>query len=174
MLDIVQETMISDNYPDNELTQQRIEMVQSSWANAKDLGYEAVGDLLFQNIFEAAPSTLQMFSFGALKNYRSTEKYKDHTVKVASTLSTAVENLQNLGELAPILKNLGADHVPRGIKKEHYPVVMGAVIKTLKDGLGASFTPDVEKSWLVVLNIVQETMIGDNYELPEDEADRFL
>jgi hypothetical protein len=38
--------MISDNY-DDELTQERIELVQKSWANAKDLGYEAVGDLLF-------------------------------------------------------------------------------------------------------------------------------
>ena len=41
-----------------ELTPERIEMVQSSWANTKDLGYEAVGDLLFQNIFSAAPATL--------------------------------------------------------------------------------------------------------------------
>jgi len=139
-------------------------MVQSSWANAKDLGYEAVGDLLFQNIFEAAPSTLQMFSFGAHNDYRSTEGYKNHTVKVASTLSTAVENLQNLGELAPILKSLGADHVPRGVLKEHYPVVMGAVLKTLKAGLGEAFTPVVKKAWKVVLDIVQETMISDHYE----------
>jgi len=48
-----------------------------------------------------------------------------------------------LGELAPILKNLGADHVPRGVAKEHYPVVMGAVVKMLKDNLGANFTPAV-------------------------------
>jgi nitric oxide dioxygenase len=73
---------------------------------------------------------------------------------VASTLSTAVENLQNLSELAPILKNLGADHVPKGVKKEHYPVVMGAVIKTLKDNLGENFTPVVEKAWEVTLRIV--------------------
>jgi hypothetical protein len=31
----------------DELTQQRIDLVQKSWANAKDLGYEAVGDQLF-------------------------------------------------------------------------------------------------------------------------------
>tara|TARA_B110000285_G_C14885575_1_gene496006 strand:- start:59 stop:175 length:117 start_codon:yes stop_codon:yes gene_type:complete len=38
--------MISDNY-DNELTKERIDMVQVSWSLAKDLGYEAVGDQLF-------------------------------------------------------------------------------------------------------------------------------
>jgi hypothetical protein len=42
----------------DELTKERVELVQSSWANAKDLGYEAIGDALFQNIFAAAPETL--------------------------------------------------------------------------------------------------------------------
>jgi hypothetical protein len=31
----------------DELTEERIEMVQASWTSAKDLGYEAVGDQLF-------------------------------------------------------------------------------------------------------------------------------
>ena len=88
-----------------------------------------------------------MFSFGAFASYRGTVVYKDHTVKVASTLSTAVDNLQNLGELAPILKSLGADHIQRGVVKEHYPVVLGAVMKTLKDALGATFTPAIQKAW---------------------------
>ena len=78
----------------------------------------------------------------------------------------------------PILQNLGGDHVPRGVQKEHYPVVMNAVIKTLKDNLGSDFTPAVKKSWKLVLNVVQETMIGDNYEkkeiLPEDAAEALL
>jgi hemoglobin-like flavoprotein len=65
--------------------------------------------------------------------------------------------------LAPILKNLGADHIPRGVQKEHYPVVMNAAFKVLKDNLGSEFTPAVQKAWRVVLNIVKETMIGDNY-----------
>ena len=133
---------------------------------------------MFQFIFTATPEALGLFSFGSLANYRTTEKYKDHTVKVVSTLSTAVDSLQNLGELAPILKNLGADHVPKGVVKEHYPVVMGAVLKTLKDNLGDTFTPAIEKAWKVTLKIVEETMIGDNYdqkpELPEDVAEKLL
>ena len=93
-------------------------------------------------------------------------------------MSTAVDNLQNLEELAPILISLGADHMAYGVKKEHYPVVMGAIIKTLKDNLGASFTPKVEKAWRVSLDYVYETMISHHYEqkeeLPEDAAERLL
>ena len=47
-------------------------------------------------------------------------------------------------------------------------------MKTLKDNLGTIFTPAVEKAWQVTLNIVQDTMISDNYELPEDAAEKFL
>ena len=39
----------------DELTPKRIELVQQTWAICKNLGYEAVGDQLFINIFEAAP-----------------------------------------------------------------------------------------------------------------------
>ena len=42
--------MIGDHYETleiNELTEERVELVQKSWAAAKDLGYEAVGDQLF-------------------------------------------------------------------------------------------------------------------------------
>lgn len=91
--------------------------------------------------------------------------YKEHTVKVVSTLSTAIENLQKLEELAPILKNLGSSHISKGVKKEHYPVIMDAVFKTLKDNLGVTdFSPVTQKAWKVILNVVKETMIGQNYE----------
>jgi hemoglobin-like flavoprotein len=48
-----------------------------------------------------------------------------------------------LGEIAPIIKNLGAKHVPMGVKKEHYPIAINAVLKFLKDNLGDEFTPTV-------------------------------
>lgn len=40
------EVMLSDHY-DNDLTPERIQLVQNSWAKAKDLGFEAVGDAVF-------------------------------------------------------------------------------------------------------------------------------
>jgi len=69
-------------------------------------------------------------------------------------MSTAVENLSKLEDLTPILKNLGADHISKGVEKEHYPIVMGAIIKTLKDNLGSDFTLSLRKAWKVVLKIV--------------------
>ena len=60
-----------------------------------------------------------------------------------------------------------------GVKKEHYHFAINAVLKFLKDNLGAEFTPPVQKAWKVVLNIVQQTMISDNYdnELTKERID---
>lgn len=66
---------------------------------------------------------------------------------MVQTLGKAIGMLDNLKELEPILKSLGATHIKRGVLKEHYPIVMGALMKTLKENLGAEWTPEVEKSW---------------------------
>ena len=71
--------------------------------------------------------------------------------------------MNDLESLKPILKQLGASHVKRGILKEHYPVVMGAIMKTLKENLGGLWTPEVEKSWQTFLDFVSMEMISDNY-----------
>lgn len=73
--------------------------------------------------------------------------YIKHVTLVAETLGVAVDSLNDLDSLRPILKNLGAAHVDRGVLKEHYPNVMNAIMKTLKDNLGSNWTPKVEKSW---------------------------
>jgi hemoglobin-like flavoprotein len=67
--------------------------------------------------------------------------------KVAETLGVAVDKINDPDSLKPILNQLGAAHVDRGVLKEHYPVVMNAIMKTLKDNLGDTWTPQVEKSW---------------------------
>ena len=42
---------------------------------------------------------------------------------VVNKVNDAVGLLNNLDVLVPVLQGLGKDHVPRGIKPEHYPVV---------------------------------------------------
>lgn len=63
---------------------------------------------------------------------------------VTKTVGIAVAALGDLAELAPTLKELGGAHVPRGVLKEHYPMVMGALTKTLKDSLKEKWTPELE------------------------------
>jgi nitric oxide dioxygenase len=100
------------------------------------LGDTNVGVLLFKNIFTIAPGALQLFSFRDTKNLYENPKFKTHVKKVVNTVGVAVEMLENLDELVPILQQQGKNHVPREVKPEHYPIVGQALLDTLEAGLG--------------------------------------
>ena len=56
---------------------------------------------------------------------------------------------------------------------------MNALFKTLEDNLSEEqFNPLTQKAWRVILNVVQETMISDNYdkknEVPEEKLEKLL
>ena len=50
------------------------------------------------------------------------DEFKAHIIRVIGTLDTAVQNLDDLAELVPSLKRLGAIHASMGIKKEQLAV----------------------------------------------------
>jgi len=145
------------------LTKEDISLVQGSWQKAAALGAETVGVLLFKHIFEIAPEALQLFSFKNEENLYESPKLKSHAVGVISTVGTAVEGLNDLGALVPVLQGLGKRHVKYGVKPPHYDVVGQAVLKTLEAGLQADFTAETRAAWTKVWGIVATTMIGDNY-----------
>jgi hemoglobin-like flavoprotein len=65
---IVSDTMMSDFYnnPDqlsDELTDQKIEILQNSWNSVLQLGEYEVGCLLFKNLFEFGPDLISLFNF---------------------------------------------------------------------------------------------------------------
>ena len=128
------------------------------------LGDTNVGVLLFKNIFTIAPGALELFSFKNTKNLYENPKFKSHVKKVVNTVGVAVEYLDNLEELVPILQKLGKDHVPRGVVPEHYPVVGQALLETLEAGLGDKWTPQLKTAWSTAYKVISDTMIGDNYQ----------
>lgn len=110
------------------LTNNELRMVQESWKAVSKLGAETVGVLLFKNIFTAAPSALDFFSFKDDKNFLESKAFKKHAVSVVNTVGVAVGSLEDLATLVPILKTLGEKHAVMGtegnrIVKAHYDLV---------------------------------------------------
>ena len=78
------------------------------------------------------------------KDLYESDELKAHGLKVIGAVTAAVGLLDDAEKLVPILQNLGKFHFDKGIKKEHYPVVGKALLKTLQAGLGAfEFTDDI-------------------------------
>jgi len=157
-------TMIVAGWPEQAkpLSAQEVELIQGSWKKAGNLGVEKVGVLLFKHIFELAPEALQLFSFKDEKNVYESERLKSHAVKVVTTVGVAVDGLNKLGELVPVLKGLGLKHIGYGIQPAHYEVVGKALIMTLKAGLHTDLTPAHEAAWQKCYKILSTTMIGDS------------
>ena len=62
-------------------------------------------------------------------------------------LNTVVQEIDNLDELLPQVRELAERHVAYGVKDSDYDTVSGAFIWTLKAGLGDAFTLDVAEGW---------------------------
>ena len=105
-------------------------------------------DLFYDRLFYLAPSLRRMFP----------TDMRDQKRKLMVMLAMAVNGLENLDSLAPILIELGARHAGYGVKDAHYKAVGEALIWTLERGLADQFTPEVERAWVRVYLLVAATM----------------
>lgn len=62
-------------------------------------------------------------------------------------LGLAVNSLDRMEQLLPVVRSLGTRHVIYGVRDRDYGTVGQALLWTLRKGLGDAFTPDVEVAW---------------------------
>ena len=159
------------------LTVEQVALIQETWAAVQTLPATTVGGLLFKHIFEQADvSTL--FSFGRKPGFDPSPEavatnpdVQAHGAKVVGTVTVAVSMLTKLGELVPVLKDLGAKHAKYGVAAAHYPVVGGAFLKTLGVGLGEAYTPAVAAAYTTMWGIVEATMLAGVAEAEQAAAE---
>ena len=78
--------------------------------------------------------------------------------KLMQMIGLAVDKLDSPGVLMPALQGLGRRHAGYGVLATHYDTVGGALLKTLRQGLGVTFTPEVEEAWTEVYGVLAGTM----------------
>jgi class 3 adenylate cyclase/hemoglobin-like flavoprotein len=62
-------------------------------------------------------------------------------------IGRAVQNIYRLGDMAPVLRDLGRRHVRYGARPEYYPMVGGVLIETMAEKLGDRFLPEMREAW---------------------------
>jgi len=73
-------------------------------------------------------------------------------------LAVAVSMLDSPATLMPALQDLGRRHAGYGVHDRHYDTVGAALLKTLRQGLGVAYTPEVEEAWSAVYGVLAGTM----------------
>jgi hemoglobin-like flavoprotein len=104
--------------------------------------------LFYANLFEADPTLKLLF--------RGDMVVQGH--QLMQMLALAVSMLDSPATLMPALQGLGRRHAGYGVQDQHYDTVGTALLKTLRQGLGVAYTPEVEEAWTEVYGVLAGTM----------------
>ncbi|MCB1909150.1 MAG: hypothetical protein KDH15_17430 [Rhodocyclaceae bacterium] len=128
---------------------QQIQWVQSSFQTlAADP--DGVARAFYAQLFRIAPELRPMFK----------PEMGEQRARLMQVLAAAVRGLDDLDRLLPTLHALGRRHAGYGVEPRHYAVVGRALVDTLRVGLGAAFTADVEAAWCAAYAALAEAMIS--------------
>jgi len=135
------------------MTPEQIKLVQDSFAKVAPISAKAA-ELFYGRLFEIAPQVRAMFP----------DDMTEQRKKLMATLAIVVNGLNNLDTILPAASALAKRHVSYGAEAAHYPVVGQALLWTLEQGLGPSWTPDVAAAWTGAYTTLSEFMISEAYE----------
>jgi hemoglobin-like flavoprotein len=124
-----------------------ISLVQASWAKVMPIS-DAAATLFYERLFEMDPSVRALFK----------SDMREQKKKLMQTLTVAVDGLNNLDRLVPVLKDLGVRHAGYMVADHHYDLVGAALLWTLREGLGDEFTDEVEAGWKEIYTLVAGVM----------------
>src|SRR5919199_37623 len=126
---------------------EQIMLVQTSFAQVLPIADTAAA-LFYGRLFELDPSLRPMFRGDMHEQGR----------KLMSMLRLVVKGLDRLEQIVPAIQSLGRRHVGYGVQDEHFATVGAALLWTLEQGLGASFTPAVRDAWTEAYTLLAGTM----------------
>jgi hemoglobin-like flavoprotein len=138
------------------VSQNDIALVQDSFAKVAPIA-ETAAELFYGRLFELDPSLSALFKGDMVE--------QGH--KLMGMIGAAVNGLNDLEGLVPVVQDLGARHGGYGVQAGHYGTVAEALLWTLGQGLGDGFTPEVEAAWTNVYTVLAETMIGASEKVAE-------
>ncbi len=129
------------------ITARQKHLVQTSFKKVEPIA-EAAAEIFYAKLFEYDPSLKPLFKGSMQAQGRM----------LMTTLKTAVESLDNLGALIPVLKGLADRHVDYGVSVHDYTPVGNALLSTLRQGLGADWNPELREAWIAVYKTVADVM----------------
>lgn len=134
------------------ITEHQIELIQSSFEKVVPIA-DTAADIFYNKLFEIDPSLKTMFP----------DDMAEQKKKLMTALTLVVRGLKNLDGVVPVLQKLAVGHLEYGVKSEHYTMVGNALLRTLHEGLGEAFTPEVKEAWVVGYKLIADTMKSAAY-----------
>jgi hemoglobin-like flavoprotein len=132
------------------MTPRQVDLIRESWTAVEPI-QDVAADLFYARLFELDPALGRLF--------RNTDMAQQKKI-LMQTLTVVVKSLDRLDQLVPAIEALGRRHAGYGVRPEHYETVGAALLWTLGQGLGAAFTPELERAWTEAYSTLASVMIG--------------
>ena len=129
------------------MTTETVKLVQGTFMKVVPIA-EKAAEIFYNKLFELDPSLKPLFK----------TDIKEQGRKLMAMIGAAVNGLDDLDSLVPVVQDLGKRHVAYGVTPEHYDTVAVALLYTLEVGLGDNWTPEVKNAWVEVYTVLANTM----------------
>jgi hemoglobin-like flavoprotein len=118
------------------MTPEQVTLVQQTFGQVAPIADKAA-DLFYDRLFTLAPEVRALFP----------SDLSEQKKKLMQMIAVAVTNLHQVEKIVPAVEALGRRHAGYGVTAKHYEPVGAALLWTLEQGLGPSFTPPVKAAW---------------------------
>jgi hemoglobin-like flavoprotein len=146
-----------------------ISKMLSSWelARQKYGSDEEVGTEIMLALFELDPTIKVVFGFRVDQNNIHTNPLLRmgvlvHAKHIMQMLDCVLSMLgPDTDTLSEVLKDVGRRHVRRGVRKEHVPLLIVAIQKTLKEIIGEDeWTKEIQDGWQDVFDDLSAEIVS--------------
>lgn len=128
------------------MNEQQITLVQQSFNQVAPIA--GIAALFYRRLFELDPTLRPLFK----------SDLKKQGTKLMAAITLVVTGLDRPQQILPAVQHLGRRHVAYGVQDSHYATVGQALLWALGQGLGPSFTPDVEAAWAAAYDMLAGAM----------------
>jgi hemoglobin-like flavoprotein len=131
------------------MTPRQIELVRSSFAVVEPIA-DAAATIFYCRLFDLDPSVRALFATDMTAQRRM----------LMQTLTMVIRSLDRLEKVVPAVEALGRRHTGYGVRPGDFETVGTALLDTLEEALGPSFTIETRDAWAAAYGILASVMIG--------------
>ena len=146
------------------LTSKTIDIIKSTVPVLEKHGKD-ITTRFYQLLFSNHPELKNVFN-------QSNQKQGRQQTALANAVYAAAANIDNLGAIIPVVKQIGTKHRALGIKAEHYPIVGENLLQAIKDVLGDAATDEIINAWAEAYGVIADAFIGIEAEMYKEAKEQ--
>jgi hemoglobin-like flavoprotein len=135
--------------PMPSITRDQIAVVEASFDSFYPDAYDAVASTFYEELFRRDKALRALFP----------DNLHEQRRKLMMAFNIAVHGLRHPRSILPALSELGHIHAQLGIQRSHYLTMEEALLATVQQHAGPSWTVDAAAAWQAAFSLIVETMM---------------